>query len=91
MVSDHTTPAAGHAAEHARARALAELRAARDVMGRWTDLIRQQAEARVSGAEVDDVLTDPAYSSAIELYAEVNDAIAGFALHGDRLPEGGRS
>jgi len=88
MLSNPTTPTLVAATEQARLDALRELRAARDLMGRWTDFVRRQAHARVGSDDFDDVLADPAYWAAIELYGEVNDAIAGFALHGDRLPGG---
>jgi hypothetical protein len=71
-----------------RRRALRELRSARDVMGEWTDLIRQAAETRVGGVGPDEALTDRAYWDAIGLYRQLNDAISRFATGAEQIEAG---
>jgi hypothetical protein len=67
------------------ARALAQARAG---MQAWTDLVRQEAQARVGSVESAKVLDDPAYWDAVVVWAQFRDAITAFEATAARIEAG---
>lgn len=54
------------------------LRGGQDLVSLWCDEIRRGAEKRADSFEPADVVTDPAYAVALQLYGDFNAAVTAF-------------
>ncbi len=73
-----------------RERVLAKLRAGREHLETWANLIRQGAEQRVGSMEAEDVVQDATYAAALDLYGDVCEAVCRFAALAPEIERGER-
>jgi hypothetical protein len=59
-----------------------------DLVSGWLDEIRRGAEKRVDSFETDDVVADPVYAAALQLFGDLNAAVNAFTAGAEKLEAG---
>lgn len=93
-MTDHTairptppTSRATHELHAARVRTHEALTAAWQELLTWVDLVRQGAESRTGSVHPHDVITDPAYDHALDLFGPLNQSITAFHRLAERIED----